>query len=95
MFRLLQMVLGTCSFIILIPTGTHLRLFRMDKKFYRPSTIEKWVVVVYERQQRFDQRTAAEMVAGLVRSCKDCGQRLCRCLTSDVLIQRGRYYCQG
>ncbi|KAI1795193.1 argonaute-like protein [Ganoderma leucocontextum] len=34
----------------------------VDKKFYRPVTINRWVVVVYEREQRFNRDTAYDMV---------------------------------
>lgn len=39
---------------------------RIDKKFYQPATIERWVVVIYEREQRFRRQNAEEMVAGFV-----------------------------
>lgn len=34
----------------------------VDKKFYRPVTINRWVVVVYEREQRFNRDTAYDLV---------------------------------
>jgi len=46
---------------------------RVDKRFYKPAAIERWVVVVYERQQRFNQQSADEMTAGLLASCRDVG----------------------
>lgn len=45
----------------------------VDKRFFRPATIERWVIVVYERQQRFNQQAADEMTAGLLASCRDVG----------------------
>ncbi|KZT20385.1 argonaute-like protein [Neolentinus lepideus HHB14362 ss-1] len=45
----------------------------MDKKFYNPATIERWVVVVYERQQRFTAANAKEMVDGFTAACRDVG----------------------
>ncbi|KIJ70038.1 hypothetical protein HYDPIDRAFT_35479 [Hydnomerulius pinastri MD-312] len=41
----------------------------IDKRFFRPATIERWVVVVYERQQRFNQQAAQDMINGLTQSC--------------------------
>jgi len=46
---------------------------RVDKRFYKPASIDRWVVVVYERQQRFNQQSADEMTAGLMASCRDVG----------------------
>ena len=38
----------------------------VDKKFHRPASINRWVVVVYEREQRFNKDTAREMVRSLL-----------------------------
>lgn len=46
---------------------------RVDKRFFRPATIDRWVIVVYERLQRFTQQNADEMTAGLLASCRDVG----------------------
>ncbi|KAF9226544.1 argonaute-like protein [Gyrodon lividus] len=45
----------------------------IDKRFFRPASIERWLVVVYERQQRFNQQAAQDMINGLLQSCKDVG----------------------
>ncbi|KAG6909899.1 hypothetical protein DXG01_014713 [Tephrocybe rancida] len=45
----------------------------IDKKFYRPQTIERWVIISYETARRFSAEAAQEMVAGLVRACKAVG----------------------
>lgn len=45
----------------------------IDKKFYSPASIDKWVVVVYERQQRFNANNVREMVEGFVAACRDVG----------------------
>ena len=34
----------------------------VDKKCYQPVTIDRWVVVVYEREQRFNRDTAHDLV---------------------------------
>ncbi|EPQ59451.1 argonaute-like protein [Gloeophyllum trabeum ATCC 11539] len=47
--------------------------FLIDKKFYSPASIDKWVVVVYERQQRFNANNVREMVEGFVAACRDVG----------------------
>ena len=51
-------------------------LRRVDKKFFKPCLIDRFIVVVYEIKQRFDQRTADEMVRGLLSSCQDSGKRI-------------------
>ena len=45
----------------------------VDKKFYRPATIERWCVAIYERQQRFGDREVAEMVKELLKVCDSVG----------------------
>ncbi|KAH7914195.1 argonaute-like protein [Hygrophoropsis aurantiaca] len=45
-------------------------------RFWRPATVERWVVVVYERQQRFSQQAAQEMVQGLIASCQAVGMKV-------------------
>lgn len=49
---------------------------RIDKRFYRPASIEHWMVVVYERQQRFGQQAASDMVSGLVQGCTEVGMSI-------------------
>ena len=49
-------------------------LNRIDKRFFRPASIERWIVVVYERQQRFNQQAAQDMIDGLLRCCRDVGK---------------------
>lgn len=46
----------------------------IDRKFYKPVPIDTWVVVVYERSQRFNDRTAQEMVRGLLDACAAVGR---------------------
>jgi len=48
----------------------------VDKRFFKPATIDRWVVVIYERSQRFGEGPAEEMIAGLVRSCQEVGIRV-------------------
>ncbi|KAI6035170.1 argonaute-like protein [Pisolithus orientalis] len=48
----------------------------IDKRFFRPATIDRWIVVVYERQQRFNQQSAQDMINGLVQCSRDVGMRV-------------------
>ena len=34
----------------------------IDRKFFKPITINRWVVVIYEREQRFNVTAAQELV---------------------------------
>ncbi|KAH8113254.1 argonaute-like protein [Phellopilus nigrolimitatus] len=45
----------------------------IDRRFYRPSEIKGWVVVVYERVQRFNMEAAQNMIDGLLASFKEVG----------------------
>ncbi|KZT65768.1 argonaute-like protein [Daedalea quercina L-15889] len=45
----------------------------VDKKFYSPAKFERWVVVVYENDRRFNQQTAQGMVQGLLSACDAVG----------------------
>ena len=72
--RLRQTVLGICLSTLHYKCPVHsLAIRRVDKRFIKPSTIERWVVVVYERQQRFGPQQAQEMIRGLIASCEQVG----------------------
>ena len=45
----------------------------IDKKLYRPSAIARWIVVIFERPQRFSQGAADDMINGLRRATSDMG----------------------
>jgi eukaryotic translation initiation factor 2C len=47
----------------------------IDKKFYEPSTILRWAVVIYEseRPDRFPRQAYAEMVNGFLKACDAVG----------------------
>jgi len=45
----------------------------IDKRLFQPRSIDRWVVVIYERQGRFSDAVASEMVRGLVAGCKSVG----------------------
>lgn len=46
----------------------------VDKKFYEAAAIDGWIVIIYERQQRFKMDAAQEMVQGLLASYADVGE---------------------
>ncbi|KIJ20240.1 hypothetical protein PAXINDRAFT_68597 [Paxillus involutus ATCC 200175] len=48
----------------------------IDKRFFRAAAIERWAVVIYERQQRFNQQAAQDMIKGLVHGCTEVGMRV-------------------
>ncbi|KAJ7682732.1 argonaute-like protein [Mycena polygramma] len=48
----------------------------VDKKFFKPVAIDRWVVVVYEQQRRFNEGAANDMINGLCGSCRDVGIKL-------------------
>jgi hypothetical protein len=57
-------VVRMCRFVLI-------ELFnRVDKKFYRPAEIRKWVVIIYESQRRFDGTAADRLVRDLVRGAR-------------------------
>ena len=40
---------------------------------FNPSQVPNWIVVVYERQQRFNEQVANQMATDLVRACEVVG----------------------
>jgi eukaryotic translation initiation factor 2C len=47
--------------------------FRRDQKFYRPVVIEQWMIVVYERQQRYNMETVNNLIRGFGMACDKVG----------------------
>jgi eukaryotic translation initiation factor 2C len=45
----------------------------IDKRMFSPSNIAHWMIVVYERQQRFNEQVAKQMANDLVRACDAVG----------------------
>ena len=45
----------------------------VDKKFFRPAMIKAWLVVIYERQQRFGPDQVRSLIQGLRMACKETG----------------------
>ncbi|KAF9247291.1 argonaute-like protein [Melanogaster broomeanus] len=48
----------------------------IQRRFFRPATIDRWVVVVYERQGRFTQQAAQDLVTGILQSCGEVGIKI-------------------
>lgn len=47
-----------------------------DKKFYRPAGLKGWVLVVFERPARFDERAAQNVARLLSDACNAVGASL-------------------
>ena len=47
--------------------------YRVDKKFYRPTTVQSFAIVVFERRQRFNENDAREMGKNLLDACRQVG----------------------
>ncbi|KAJ7481095.1 argonaute-like protein [Mycena galericulata] len=48
----------------------------INKRFFKPVSIDRWVVVIYEREGRFDKKAADDMIKGLCDGCRDVGIKL-------------------
>ena len=46
----------------------------VDRKFYQPSVVSGWVVVIYELQSRFNLQAAQDMIAGLAAASREVGK---------------------
>ncbi|KAJ4494682.1 argonaute-like protein [Lentinula edodes] len=47
-----------------------------DKRFFKPVDVLRWVIVVYERKQRFNEQAVAEMSRGLCGSAREVGMKM-------------------
>ncbi|KAI0068655.1 argonaute-like protein [Artomyces pyxidatus] len=45
----------------------------MEKRMFNPSRIDSWVVVIFERRQRFDDQRCQNMINGLMEACTAVG----------------------
>ncbi|KAH9179679.1 Piwi domain-containing protein [Lactarius sanguifluus] len=45
----------------------------IDKRMFTQSNVANWMIVVYERQQRFNDRVANQMASDLVKACEAVG----------------------
>ncbi|KAI9448014.1 argonaute-like protein [Lactarius indigo] len=46
---------------------------RIDKRMFTPTNVAHWMIVIYERQQRFNDQVANQMASDLVRACEAVG----------------------
>lgn len=46
----------------------------VNKQFYRPAAVPAWMVVIFERRQRFGDDAAADMIKGLLTSFASVGK---------------------
>ncbi|KAF8266852.1 argonaute-like protein [Lactarius quietus] len=46
---------------------------RIEKRMFTPSSVAHWMIVIYERQQRFNDQVANQMANDLVKGCEAVG----------------------
>ena len=46
----------------------------VNKQFYRPAAVPAWMVLVFERRQRFGDEAAQDMIRGLLDSFASVGK---------------------
>ncbi|KAI0289730.1 argonaute-like protein [Russula brevipes] len=51
----------------------------IDKLMYRPAMFPNWMVIIYERQHRFNSNAANEMIRGFVHGCDAVGRAIQSC----------------
>ncbi|KAH8999091.1 argonaute-like protein [Lactarius akahatsu] len=44
-----------------------------NKRMFTPSNVAQWVIIIYERKQRFNEQVANQMASDLVRACEAVG----------------------
>ena len=62
----------------------------IDRKFFKPITINRWVVVIYEREQRFNRDTAYDMVRNFLEQFAAVGTCMRVLRQSPSLTTTGR-----
>jgi hypothetical protein len=55
------------------------RIRRIDKLMYQPVDFPNWMVIIYERQPRFNSHAANEMIRGFVNGCHAVGRIIESC----------------
>ncbi|KAH9179678.1 argonaute-like protein [Lactarius sanguifluus] len=48
----------------------------IDKRMFTPSSVAHWMIIIYERQQRFNDQVADQMASDLVRACEAVGMSI-------------------
>ena len=51
-----------------------IRHLRLDKLMFKSAEVPNWVVLIYERQQRFRPEVARQMITDLVKTCEEFGK---------------------
>ena len=51
-------------------------VIRRDKKLYKPETIKKWVIVIFESNRFFNDKTVADMITGFIQGARSVGRSL-------------------
>ncbi|RXW23179.1 hypothetical protein EST38_g2678 [Candolleomyces aberdarensis] len=68
---------GTCMLLpvpFIVPNLIAILYYRAQKKLFKPcSPIPQWVVIVYEREQRFGQNNCRTMIEGLTNEARNLG----------------------
>jgi hypothetical protein len=54
----------------------NVRSRRIDKLMFKPAEVPNWVVLIYERRQRFREEVARRMVTELVKACEAVGKAI-------------------
>jgi hypothetical protein len=62
-------VRSNCVCVLSVSHFSH----RVDKKFYRPTSVQSFAIVVFERRQRFNENDAREMGRNLLEACRQVG----------------------
>jgi hypothetical protein len=63
---------GTCTCFVWRPPPPLTRR-RIDKRFYKPCTIDQWAVCIYETRQRFNEQAAQQLVTDFLACCQTVG----------------------
>ena len=63
---------------------------RIDKRMYNPAEVPHWVVIIYERQNRFREGVARKTIADLVRACEAVGRAVKTSSTTTRHADLGR-----
>ena len=62
---------------------------------FKSVEVPNWVLLVYERQQRFRPETARQMIADLVKACKEVGRAIYARSTTSAILNPGRNHDQS
>ena len=57
---------------------------------FKSADVPHWVVIIYERQQRFRPGVANQMVTDLVKTCQEFGRQFMRARLPLAVLNPGR-----